>query len=383
MIQQHPVSISVNEGEESLLSCTYSGASPPATSVRWFKDGQPLPESLQGVHLGTRNASLRFSSTGKQHAGSYGCTVHTIGHHPVTSQAASLQVREKLKFTMAPSGRKLELGSSSKVHCRAQGSPAPVVRWAKEGLPLLSWPDHIEDVNGTLYFHGVRPDDPGYYTCIATNSQGLINTTVYIDVIVMPHFTSLPDNITFTKEGTTVELSCRADGQPTPTIQWDKDSVMNGFTSDRFVVHPNGTLSIRNVQPEDEGHYGCTAGNAGGFKRAEFRLVVQGTQCNSSVVIKRKIFYDVWRRRRIFFCLGWDYQSESEAGESITKTIIITLGAAAAYILLSVGLLIWCRLKRRQRKLRSPDIGPDVQPNGVQTALRKIISSFSKFLSKF
>lgn len=84
---------------------------------------------------------------------------------------------------MVPSGRKLELGSSSKVHCRAQGTPAPVIRWAKEGLPLFTWPQHIEDINGTLYFHGVRPDDAGRYTCIATNSQGLINTTVHIDVI--------------------------------------------------------------------------------------------------------------------------------------------------------------------------------------------------------
>lgn len=110
-----------------------------------------------------------------------------------------------------------------------------------------------------------------------------------------PNFTSLPNNITLTQEGRTVELHCIAVGSPVPTIQWDKDSVMDGFTSKRylytfvtlrilfliillnsFTVHPNGTLTIQNVQLEDEGFYGCTAGNAGGFKRAEFRLVVQG-----------------------------------------------------------------------------------------------------------
>ncbi len=95
-------------------------------------------------------------------------------------------------------GRKLELGSSSKILCRAQGTPTPVVRWAKEGLPLFSWPPHVEDVNGTLYFHGVQTGDAGYYTCIATNSQGLINTTIYVDVIGI-YFYFLRFNLGFFK----------------------------------------------------------------------------------------------------------------------------------------------------------------------------------------
>jgi len=146
---------------------------------------------------------------------------------------------------------------------------------------------------------------------------------------------------------------------------------MNGFFSDRFTVHPNGTLSIQNVQAEDEGHYGCTAGNAGGFKRAEFRLVVQGLIVQKFLIINTT-------NTNIFF-KGWDYQSEHDANESITKTIIITLGAAASYILLSVGLLIWCRMKRSQRKLRSPDGGAMMTSAEVnaQTALRKhSISNF-------
>ena len=87
-----------------------------------------------------------------------------------------------------PVGKKLELGSSSKVHCRVQGSPTPSVRWSKEGLPQgASWPpsDRILDVNGTLYFHHVVQDDSGNYTCSAVNEQGAINATVFLDVIGM------------------------------------------------------------------------------------------------------------------------------------------------------------------------------------------------------
>lgn len=41
-------------------------------------------------------------------------------------------------------------------------------------------------------------------------------------------------------------------------------------------MNTNGTLRIQDVRAEDEGNYGCTAGNSGGFRRAEFRLIVQG-----------------------------------------------------------------------------------------------------------
>ena len=79
-----------------------------------------------------------------------------------------------------------------------------------------------------------------------------------------------------------------------------------------------------------------------------------------------------------FFFIDWEYQSgDYDGAESIAKTIIITLGAAAVYIFLSVGLLIWCRLKRRQRKLRSPNDGggTEAQLLDVQTALRKFLKS--------
>lgn len=68
-----------------------------------------------------------------------------------------------------------------KIVCKAQGSPAPVVRWVKED-PLLSLPSHVEDLNGTLLFHGVKDGDSGQYTCIATNTQGFISTTIFINV---------------------------------------------------------------------------------------------------------------------------------------------------------------------------------------------------------
>lgn len=90
---------------------------------------------------------------------------------------------ERLKFVPPPVSKRLELGSYTKIYCKARGASNPVVRWRKEGHPFFNWPPHIQDDNGTLFFKGVMHDDAGRYTCIATNSQGIINTTINVDVV--------------------------------------------------------------------------------------------------------------------------------------------------------------------------------------------------------
>lgn len=65
----------------------------------------------------------------------------------------------------------------------------------------------------------------------------------------------------------------------------------------------------------------------------------------------------------------WRYSSDHK-DESMGQTVLITLGAAAAYIVLSVGLLMWCRCKRRQHKMQSSaETGENATDNAAQVAL--------------
>lgn len=91
---------------------------------------------------------------------------------------------ETLKFSPPPVSKKLELGSSAKIHCKAQGTPPPIVHWQKEGSNEL--PSHITDTNGTLHFNSVIAEDKGKYICTASNSQGMINITITLDVVGKP-----------------------------------------------------------------------------------------------------------------------------------------------------------------------------------------------------
>ena len=76
---------------------------------------------------------------------------------------------------------KLERGSNSSVQCRAEGQTVPAVRWSKVGHDEL--PAHIRDREGSLQFYPVRETDSGRYSCVASNEQGTINVTVFVDVV--------------------------------------------------------------------------------------------------------------------------------------------------------------------------------------------------------
>ncbi|KAK3919401.1 Inactive tyrosine-protein kinase 7 [Frankliniella fusca] len=330
MITKDPVSTTVEEDEPAILSCQFSGMAYPVTSVRWRKDGRLLRDEGSHFHADPSNGTLKIHSVLTADRGEYVCIVNTTGFSPVYSKPAHIHVKEKLKFTPQPVNKKMELGATSKVNCKAQGSTAPTIHWIKEGQSGQSFPAHVTVNNGTLIFQGVKTSDRGRYTCVATNAQGIINATITIEVHVTPKFTVLPQNPSEAIEGYSVLIDCGAEGDPKPTIQWDKNSVMmNDLNNPRFVVLENGSLLIQEAHLSDTGKYGCTAGNSGGFKREEVSLFVRSAEG---------------------YLPDGPETSNSSEDSMMTKTVLITLGAAAAYMFLVIGLMVWCRFRRRKRK---------------------------------
>lgn len=171
------------EGESVALTCSYSGTESPTTHVDWLKDGELLKESMRYRVIDNHgNATLHFKNVDLSDKGQYMCQVNTTGFPVLLSDPAVLTVEEKLKFLPQPVNKRLELGSTAKVSCKAQGATNPAVKWVKEGDDE-EFPKHVQDVNGTLHFYGVLEEDKGRYTCVASNAQGSINHTISIDVV--------------------------------------------------------------------------------------------------------------------------------------------------------------------------------------------------------
>ncbi|XP_036947749.1 matrix-remodeling-associated protein 5 isoform X1 [Acanthopagrus latus] len=88
---------------------------------------------------------------------------------------------------------------------------------------------------------------------------------------------------TFTvKAETDAQLPCEAEGEPMPFLSWTKvssgASIAQNTRVQRFEVHPNGTLIIRNTQPMDGGQYLCTVQNQYGTDKMVINLIVLMSQ---------------------------------------------------------------------------------------------------------
>ncbi|KAL2804546.1 immunoglobulin superfamily member 10 isoform 1 precursor [Daubentonia madagascariensis] len=158
--------------------------------------------------------------------------------------------------------------------CEAVGNPLPTIHWTRvsSGLDLSKRKQNSRfqvHPNGTLSIQRVDIQDRGQYLCSASNPFGMDRLHVTLSVV------SYPPRILErrTKEitahsGSTVELKCRAEGRPSPTISWilanqtvvAESSQGNG----QALVTSDGTLVIHNLSVYDRGFYKCMASNPAG-----------------------------------------------------------------------------------------------------------------------
>ncbi|XP_077383791.1 leucine-rich repeat and immunoglobulin-like domain-containing nogo receptor-interacting protein 4b [Festucalex cinctus] len=85
------------------------------------------------------------------------------------------------------------------------------------------------------------------------------------------------------EDGTTVLFSCKADGDPAPSITWISSHKNVVSPVGRIRVLPNGTLEVRFAQVHDSGAYQCLAGNAAGNDSITVGLYVKGGSRNRTI----------------------------------------------------------------------------------------------------
>ncbi|NWS59377.1 IGS10 protein, partial [Chunga burmeisteri] len=223
------------------------------------------------------NGSLVIEAVTEKDAGDYLCVARNkIGDDlilmkvSITMKPAKIDQKQYFK-------KLVPYGKDFRVDCKASGSPAPEISWSLPDGTVINNAMLADDSgrrsrryvlfdNGTLYLNKVGVTEGGDYTCYAQNTLGRDEMKIRITVIMAaPQIKHNYKTYVKVKAGDTALLDCEAVGEPKPKIFWLlPSSDMISSSTERHLLHANGSLSVSQVKLLDAGQYMCVARNPGG-----------------------------------------------------------------------------------------------------------------------
>uniref|UniRef100_A0A8C8HSV0 Neurofascin homolog (chicken) a n=1 Tax=Oncorhynchus tshawytscha TaxID=74940 RepID=A0A8C8HSV0_ONCTS len=263
----------VLRGQKLQLECIAAGV--PTPSIKWFKKGGDLN---QKVKLDNFNKTLRIDSVSEEDAGEYMCMANNqIGsiRHSIFVQvkAAPYWLDKPFNLVLAPD-------ESSRLVCRANGNPKPLIKWLVNGEPIernSSLPNPRRSVVGdTIIFHSVQIGSSAVYQCNASNHHGYLLANAFVSILDMaPRMLGAKNQLIKVIENNRTFLDCPFFGSPLPELRWFKNGQGSGLDGGQYRVYINGSLEIKRARVEDQGTYTCVARNILGKEENQVRLEVK------------------------------------------------------------------------------------------------------------
>ncbi|KAG1671038.1 Down syndrome cell adhesion molecule-like protein Dscam2 [Nymphon striatum] len=256
--------VTVAAGQDAEIRCYVSGY--PLQEIIWEKAGRfsNLPKNAEIEKDGT----LIIKAARKKNSGKYTCLA-TNGRSQTSQKSTYIKVLTKPSL-LGFEYQEMELDENEPFSaiCSVNKGDEPIkIYWMKNNLTVIL--GHGTDIATTkmysvLQIREVNGNDAGNYTCIARNEAGFDMRTVNLMVSETPKWHIEPKDV-IGKIGGIVIINCKANGYPKPTIQWVK---MKGRkvipflnTSERQILHTNGSLQFSNIQKSDAGRYSCISSN--------------------------------------------------------------------------------------------------------------------------
>uniref|UniRef100_A0A8C4W7T3 Immunoglobulin superfamily member 10 n=1 Tax=Gopherus evgoodei TaxID=1825980 RepID=A0A8C4W7T3_9SAUR len=295
----------LNFGDSLLLNCSATGE--PKPRIIWRLPSKAVVD--QWHRMGSRihvypNGSLFIEAVTEKDAGDYLCVARNrIGDDlilmkvSVTMKPAKIDQKQYFK-------KQVPYGKDFRVDCKASGSPEPEISWSLPDGTMINNVMQADDSgrrsrryilfdNGTLYFNKVGISEEGDYTCYAQNTLGKDEMKVHITVVTAsPRIKQNYRTYAKVKAGDNAVFDCEAVGEPKPKIFWLlPSSDMISASTDRYLLHVNGSLSVSKVKLLDAGEYVCVARNPGGDDTKLYKLdvvskppLINGLYTNKTVI---------------------------------------------------------------------------------------------------
>ncbi|XP_032630203.1 immunoglobulin superfamily member 10 [Chelonoidis abingdonii] len=295
----------LNFGDRLLLNCSASGE--PKPRIIWRLPSKAVVD--QWHRMGSRihvypNGSLFIEAVTEKDAGDYLCVARNrIGDDlilmkvSVTMKPAKIDQKQYFK-------KQVLYGKDFKVDCKASGSPEPEISWSLPDGTMINNVMQADDSgrrsrryilfdNGTLYFNKVGISEEGDYTCYAQNTLGKDEMKVHITVVTAsPRIKQNYRTYAKVKAGDNALFDCEVVGEPKPKIFWLlPSSDMISASTNRYLLHVNGSLTVSKVKLLDAGEYVCVARNPCGDDTKLYKLdvvskppLINGLYTNKTVI---------------------------------------------------------------------------------------------------
>ncbi|XP_053541750.1 neuronal cell adhesion molecule a isoform X11 [Ictalurus punctatus] len=241
--------------ENGELTCRARGN--PKPTIAWFMNGVPIENSPADPSRKLGDDSIIFTEVQTGSSAVYQCNVSNEYGYLLANAFVNVLAEPPRVLTPNNKVYQVIMNKPALLDCASFGSPIPRVAWFKDSRSSeLSGDPYMFHNNGTLEIPVAQALNIGKYTCVATNSLGIAENHVYLEVKEPTWILKQPD-YKEVQRNQNVVFECKVKHDPSliPTMTWLKD---NGELPDdeRFVIGSD-TLTILKVTESDEGTYTC------------------------------------------------------------------------------------------------------------------------------
>ncbi|CAF2894680.1 unnamed protein product [Rotaria sp. Silwood2] len=276
----HQTNINLNPyvilGKNIILSCHGFGV--PEINYRWFKDDRSLLESHSYARLLENGARLQIDSAHSSDAGFYTCQISNVAGQVNLTYLLDVFIPPTIDRSNLVEIYQVKFNQTARLECPMYGKPEPHIMWFINGRDLNRNNNRYEliDENRVLIINSVNLNDNARYTCIGTNIAGELSNHIDLQIFVPPTIQRDPneDNVNVIQYYH-IALTCTANGDPLPSVLWEKDGLPVDTTNSRYRIGPSGfQLLIIQADPTQAGIYTCLAYSKAGEAKEQFRLTV-------------------------------------------------------------------------------------------------------------